>query len=249
MRKILPIFALALAQPAVAAERWHCSAHAQIDNHLSAYLETVLSDPPGGRHADFYISWAQQPGYIAEQQLTWIGIAPDETRLGKPDRFYFGVPGDRVDEEGFLRLNAAGEGGLLLPARPLIRSLRPTFNVTGVTIEAPTARTTLWRADGWTAELVDRQGQSLGRSAILLPSAATVGPVFARLRAELERKVADPAHHCREIPQPTQEEIEYNQILWATPIPRPNLESIEPIPVEDPPPQRIGQDGSSRKSR
>lgn len=236
--RALVLLALAAAAPlqAESRDRWNCNASAQIDTHVWAYLETLLSEPGAvRRHLDFYVSWAQQPGYMAEQQYVWVGIPVDATRLWKPDRIYFGLAGDRTDEQGLVLFSSAAVPRIDMPADRLVRSLRPTFNVTAVTIEDASLRTRLWEGGGWTAAHIDRQGNPLGQGALLLPTEAAIQPVFARLRAEVERRAADPDRYCRIIPEPTRQELEERQVDWGQRISRPNLESVAPIPVAPPP--------------
>lgn len=231
-RRALLAIMLGASAPVRAQEqevRWNCNAHEQIDTHLSAYMETLLTEPGAvRRHVDFYVSWAQQPRYMAEQQLSWVGIPVDATRLWKPDLYYFGLAGDRTDERGLVTFSSPGVRRIDVMARNVARSLRPHFNTTAVTIDDASQRTQLWEGRDWTAEHWDRHGNSLGRGPILLPGEAAVQPVFARLRAELDRRAADPDRLCRIISQQTQQELEESLYLYAHPI-RPTLESATPI--------------------
>ena len=196
-------------QPARAEDRWHCSVGERLDTHLSAYLETVLGEPGAPRSGvHLYVSWSQQPGYMAEQQLAWIGIPPEATTLWKPDRYYFGIKGERTDRDGSLYFRSPGSPAILpVSARPVVEWLE-NFHTTAVTIEEPSLRAKLWAGAEWTVDYSDGRGRALGSAAILLPPQQVVQPLFARLRTELERKVADPAQFCREIPPPTREQLE-----------------------------------------
>ena len=89
----------------------------------------------------------------------------------------------------------------------------------------------MWPRSGWVAEHFDSRGATLGSVAIVLPSEDLVQPLFARMRAELDRKTAHPERHCRHIPEPTPEELMEQQVHYGTRIFRPDLESIEPVEV------------------
>ena len=234
-RAAIPVVLLAASMPAWAQEqavRWNCNAHEQMDEHVSAYMETLLGEPGAVRqHVDFYVSWARQPRYIAEQQMSWVGIPVDATRLWKPDRYSLDLAGDRTDVRGLVIFTSPSARRIDVPALRVVRSLRPEFNITSVTIEDASQRTQIWEGRAWTAEHVDRQGNSLGRGPMLLPGEAAIQPVFARLRAELDRRATDPDHLCRTIPQPTPEELEERQADYGTRMPTPNLDAVEPVPV------------------
>jgi hypothetical protein len=219
-----------LTSTAAAEDRWTCSVGEQLNDNLSASLHAVLADPgPTPRLIEFYVSWARQRGYMAEQQLVWVGIPARETRLWKPDRYYFGIMGDRTDGEGFLVFRSPTSGRTdRVSAGSMVRWL-PDFQTNAVRVEDAGLRARLWGGANWNAELSDHEARPVGSTPILLPPEAVIQPIFGRMRAELERMMADPAQHCREVPQLTPEELEWNQIGWGTRIPRPNLESVEPI--------------------
>ena len=212
------------------AAKWNCSVFEQVDSNVSAYLETLVDEPgPLKRHVDFYVSWAQQPGYMAEQQLSWVGIPQDAVRLWKPDRYYFGISSETTDRDGFIVFKGPGHERVSAPSELMVRSLRPHFPITAVSAHEGWLVWRLWSGDGWTAEMFDSKGKSLGQSAILLPPATVLQPLFARMRAELDRKAASPQGVCYAIPEPTQQELEDALIHRGTPIRGPDLEAVEPV--------------------
>ena len=80
-----------------------------------------------------------------------------------------------------------------------------------VTIEDGYVISQLWSRPPARANYIDRRGRPLGNAEMLLPVAADAQALFTRMRAELERKAADPAANCRALPDAPPEEGE-----WAT---------------------------------
>jgi len=63
-------------EPPRAVMSWTCFAGEQIDQHVSGMVE-MLVYPDGSRDSlSYYLNWAQQPRYMAEQQMSWVWIPP-----------------------------------------------------------------------------------------------------------------------------------------------------------------------------
>lgn len=219
----LPILAAALAlaapEPAApepreerAVESWTCTVTEQLDHHVSGMLQMMVD--PDGRRRDlsYYVHWADQPGYIAEQSMSWIWIPLDATRLWKPDEIGISVEGKRTDEQGWVVFRSPKYGRLSRPARGIAKSLRPTFDTTWVKIEEAYLVAQLWAGWPWTVEHSDRKGVGLGSQAVLLPGPEAAQAMFTRLRARLDSAAQDPAGKCRANLEPTQWEREQEVI-------------------------------------
>ena len=175
---------------------WTCTAKEQLDQHVSGMLQVLVY--PGGerRELSFQLNWADQPGYIAEQQAIWFGIPPDAAQLWKPDKIAFSVDSKRTDERGLVIFDSLAAGQIADPARVSVKSLRPTFPATWVSVDEGYLISKLWAGWPWRAKLIDRKGVTLGTQAILLPRPEVAQAMFARLKAELERLAAEKATKC-----------------------------------------------------
>ncbi len=87
---LLALAALA-ADPAPAQDEereilsWTCSVAEQLDRNVHGSLSMIVK-PDGTRgEMSYYVHWSSQPGYIAEQSLSWIWIPLDAAQLWKPD--------------------------------------------------------------------------------------------------------------------------------------------------------------------
>jgi len=171
-------------------------------------METLVGMEDVPATLDFYIYWVPQRGYIASQTMSWIGVPRDATSLWKPDRIEFGIAGSETDEAGFIRFDSLQGVSLYSVVRPAsVRSLRPTFDLSWVKIEDASVIAQLWHRPARRVSYIGRGGRSLGEADILLPLPGEAQTLFTRMRAALERKLADPAAHCRAIPDPTPEEL------------------------------------------
>lgn len=211
------LLALALASLASAAPAWgagwNCSVRDELDENRTAVMETLVGMEGAPATLDFYLYWVPQRGHIASQTMSWIGIPRDATLLWKPDRIEFGVPDSETEEAGFIRFDSLQGVSLYSVVRPAsVRSLRPTFEVSWVKIEDASVIAQLWHRPARRASYVGRDGRNLGEADILLPLPAEARTLFARMRAALERKLADPGAQCRAIPDPTPEEL-MNQVI------------------------------------
>ena len=228
---------LASAQAVPAEERplesWTCTVSEQLDHNVSGMLQMMV-DPDGTRRElSYYVHWADQPGYIAEQSMSWIWIPLDAARLWKPDEIGLSVEGQRTDERGQVVIRSPKYGRLSRSARGLAKSLRPTFHTTWIKIEEAYLVAQLWAGWPWTAEHTDRNGAALGSQAVLLPGPEAAQAMFTRLRAKLDAAAADPAKGCRANLGKTQQELEEEQVHWGSPIRRPDLDSPRPVAVKD----------------
>jgi len=191
---------LAAATPAWGAG-WNCSVRDELSANLPATMELLVGTEDGRGTLDFYIWWVPERGHAAGQAIAWIGVPRPATLLWKPDRIEFGIPGTRTDARGFLRFDSLQGSSLLSVVRPAsVRSLRPNFDLSWVTIDDAALLAQLWGRPPGGVRYTDRRGDLLGSVAVQLPAAAEAQALFTRMRAALERKAADPAHHCRALP-------------------------------------------------
>lgn len=187
---------------------WNCSVTDELDENRTAMMETLVGVEDDPATLDFYLYRVPQRGYIASQSMTWIGIPRAAASLWKPDRIEFGIPGRETDEDGFIRFDSLQQVSLYSVVRPAsVRSLRPTFDLSWVKIEDASVIAQLWHRPARRVSYIGRGGRSLGETEILLPAPADAQTLFTRMRAALERKLADPAAHCRALPDPTPEEL------------------------------------------
>lgn len=215
-------------------ESWTCTVSEQLDHNVSGMLQMLVDPDLTRRELSYYVNWADQPGYIAEQRMSWIWIPLDAARLWKPDEIGLSVDGERTDEEGWVVFHSPKYGRLSRPARGRAKSLRPTFNTSWIKIEEAYLVAQLWAGWPWTVEHSDRESVALGSQAVLLPGSEAAQAMYTRLRARLDSAAADPAKGCHANLGKTQRELEEEQIHWGAPISRPNLESAEPVrPVRD----------------
>ena len=212
-------------------ESWTCTVGEQADEHVSAMLQMIVLPDGTRRELSYYVSWAEQPGYMAMQQMRWVWIPLDAARLWKPDDFSISVAGGRSDEEGGVRFASSSRESIHESARGKVRSLRPHFDITALNVGDAYLVARLWEGWPWTVTLTDRKGVTLGTQQILLPGPETAQAMFTRLRARLESAGADPAQSCRANLGPTQRELEESQVHWGTRIRSPDLESARPITV------------------
>ncbi|HEX8062729.1 MAG TPA: hypothetical protein VF535_05890 [Allosphingosinicella sp.] len=229
----------ATAAPANEEEReilsWTCSVSEQLDRNVGGFLEMVVK-PDGTRgEMSYYIHWASQPGYIAEQKMSWIWIPLDARKLWKPDGIELSVKAERTDEAGSLRFRSPRYGSIWRPARDFAKSLRPTFNWTWVKIDEAYLVAQLWASWPWSLDLSDSKGQPLGSQAVLMPGPDAAQAMFARLRSRLDAVSREAKSKCRANLGPTSWEMEQELINWVTRIRQPDLTSQTPITVPDPP--------------
>lgn len=211
-------------------ESWTCTVSEQVDGHVGGMLQ-MLVDPDGTRREmSFYVHWSSQPGYIAQQRMSWIWIPLDAARLWKPDEIELSLRGVGIDEEGSVNFRSPKYGRIWRPARGLAKSLRPTFASSWVKIEEAYLVAQLWSGWGWTVEHSDRKGAPLGSQAVLLPGPDAAQALFERLRSRLAEDSAQPAAKCHANFGQTRWELEQSQALPAQPIPRPNLTDVTPVP-------------------
>jgi hypothetical protein len=237
------VLAPAGAPPAVPAppareqgplESWTCTVNERLDRNVGGMLQ-MLVDPDGARRElSYYVSWSEKPGYMAMQQMRWVWIPLDATRLWKPDDFTISIAGGEGDAGDRVVFTAPSRAWIWGSPGSRIESLRPHFNFTAVHVEEGYLVAQLWAGWPWTAELRGRKGERLGSQAFLLPGPETAQAMFTRLRAVLNHAAADPAARCQANYGPTQLELEESQAHYATPIRRPNLASVEPITVLPP---------------
>jgi hypothetical protein len=71
----------------------------------------------------------------------------------------------------------------------------------------------LWAGWRWKVILSDRKGMPLGSQEILLPGPEQAQAMFARLRAELDRRAQAPAANCTPNLEPTQQEIDEQSMI------------------------------------
>ena len=72
-------------------ESWTCTVNERLDRNVGGMLQ-MLVDPDGTRRElSFYLSWSEKPGYMAMQQMRWVWIPLDATRLWKPDDFTISI--------------------------------------------------------------------------------------------------------------------------------------------------------------
>lgn len=191
-------------EPARAIESWTCKVKEQLDHHVSGMLQMLVYPDGSRRQLSYYVNWADQPGYIAEQRMSWIWIPLDATRLWKPDDIGFSVDSERTDEQGSVVFTSPGSGRMDQSARGMVKSLRPTFPATWVSVDDAYLIAQLWAGWPWEARLSDRKGAVLGSQAILLPGAEPSQAMFTRLRAELDRVAQDPAGKCNANLEPSE---------------------------------------------
>lgn len=184
------------AQTARAVESWTCTVNEQLDQNVSGMLQMLVYPDGTARELSYYVNWASRPGYMAEQQMNWIWIPIDATRLWKPDAINFSVKTKRADKQSSITFVSPRLGRTSWSARPIVRSLRPTFSLDWVTIEDAHLIAQLWDDWPFEAELSDRRGHVLGRQSILLPGAAATQAMFTRLRARLSENAEAPASQC-----------------------------------------------------
>lgn len=233
----LLLVAIASAQAVPAEERplesWTCTVSEQLDHNVSGMLQMMV-DPDGTRRElSYYVNWADQPGYIAEQSMNWIWMPLDAISLWKPDEIALSLEGDRTDERGWVVFRSPRYGRLSRPARGLAKSLRPTFNTSWIKIEEAYLVAQLWAGWPWTVEHSDRKSAALGSQAVLLPGPEAAQAMFTRLRAKLDAAAADPAKGCRANLGKTQRELEEEQVHWGWPIGRSDLDSPRPVAAGD----------------
>lgn len=238
MRLLLALAAIA-QDPAPADEEgrellsWTCTVAEQLDRNVAGSLDMKV-EPDGTRgEMSYYVHWATQPGYIAQQRMSWIWIPLESTKLWKPDEIGLAVKGDRSDGEGSVSFTSPKYGRIWRSAGGLARSMRPTFNSTWVKVEEGYLVAQLWAAWPWELELSDSKGQPMGSQAVLLPGPDAAQAMFARLRSRLEVMSRDAATKCRANFGPTRQEMEDSLINWGSRIPRPNL--TVPTPVKPAP--------------
>lgn len=163
----------------------------------------MLVYPDGTRRElAFYINWSDQPGYVAMQMASWLGIPQDAAQLWKPDKIEFSVNSKRTDKRGFVIFESPVGGQISEPARAMAKSLRPQFSSTWISVDDGYLVSRLWAGWPWQAKLRDRNGAALGVQAILLPGPETAQAMFARLKIELDGYVADKATKCSANPEP-----------------------------------------------
>jgi hypothetical protein len=237
--------ALAPAEPPPAApappveergplESWTCTVGERLDQHVGGMLQ-MLVDPDGTRRAlSFYVSWSEKPGYMALQQMRWVWIPLDATRLWKPDDFTIFIADGEADEDDRAVFTAPERASIWGSPGSRIVSLRPHFQRSKLHVEDGYLVAQLWAGWPWTAELRGREGERLGSQAFLLPGPETAQAMFTRLRAALDLAAADPAARCQANHGPTQRELEESQAHYGTPISRPNLEPSVPVTVLPP---------------
>ncbi len=220
----LPFALLLLAAAAPVRAEWTCHVADGIDARLRATMWMHVADGGGREPPGFEIHLRGEDGHGALQRMTWVGIPLAATILWKPDDIYFGITTERTDEQGILVFVQPPPYGQRhsVSAGGMVRSVGPDFPLTPVTVEKGSLVQLLWAYGPWTVEYRDRNGQMLGTAAILLPRAEAAQALFARMRAELERKASDPARNCEPVPEPTDEELEDSVIHRGTRIPRPD---------------------------
>jgi hypothetical protein len=202
-----PAPAPAPAEPERAIESWTCSVKEQLDQHVSGMLQMMVY-PDGSRQGlSYYVSWADQPGYIAEQQMNWIWIPLDATKLWKPDEIGFSVDSRQADDKGVIYFEGPTLARISHPAGGMVEAL-PTFQTTWVKLIDRYLVARLWAGWPWRAEVLDRKGATLGSQAILLPGPEASQAMFTRLRSELEREAQARGPKCSPNLEPSQEELE-----------------------------------------
>jgi hypothetical protein len=200
-------------EPERAVASWTCFANEQVDQHVSGMLEMIVT--PDGRRASlsYYVNWSQQPHYIAEQQMRWVWIPLDATKLWKPDEIGLSVRTERDDDRGSVAFDSPEYGRLTPTGRGTFHSLRPTFHATWVSVGDAYLMAHLWAEWRWKVILSDRKGMPLGSQEILLPGPEQAQAMFARLRAELDRRAQAPAANCTPNLEPTQQEIDEQSMI------------------------------------
>jgi hypothetical protein len=199
VRRVLTgiLLCLALAGPAHAA--WSCAAGEQLDTNISGLLEMEVDDEGRKQPPYFVINWSKQPGYAAEQQMSWLGIPVDAELLWKPDRYAFGIAGRKTDRRGVLIFRSPKGQQHNLSAHGRVKSLRSNFGLTWVELEDGQTRTRIWSGEQWTVEHRDRRGRELGTAKLLLPAASVAQSLYSRLRAKLLPMAGAPDRHCQRV--------------------------------------------------
>lgn len=218
-------------------ESWTCTVSERLDANVGGMLQMMVDPDRTRREMSYYVHWSVGPGHMAEQRMSWIWIPLDAARLWKPDEIELSIKGERTDEEGSVSFRSPKYGRLSRPAKNLAKSLRPTFNMTWVSIGEAYLVAQLWAGWPWTAEHSDRKGVPLGEQAILLPGPDAAQAMFTRLRARLDSDSADPAARCQANLGPTRWEMEDALINWGHPVKRPDLIPVTPV-TSVPPPRR-----------
>jgi hypothetical protein len=177
-------------------ESWTCTAREQLDQHVSGMLQMLVYPDGGRRQLSFYINWSVQPGHMAEQQVSWVGIPPNAVQLWKPDEIAFSVEAKRTDKKGAVTFTSSAFGQISEPAEGKVRSLRPNFRSSWVSLDDSYLVSKLWDGWPWEARLTDRNGATLGTQAMLLPRPETAQAMFTRLKAELDRSATERATKC-----------------------------------------------------
>lgn len=190
--------------PPPVIESWTCTVKEQLDRNVSGMLQVLVYPSGERRELSFQINWSAQPGYMAEQQLSWVGIPPAAVTLWKPDKIAFSVSTRRTDERGGITFDSSGFGKISEPARGKVRSLRPTFHSTWVSIDDAYLVSRLWSGWPWEVTLSDRKGVTLGSQAILLPPPEAAQAMFTRMRAELDQSAASKEKECAANPEPSE---------------------------------------------
>lgn len=242
MSLLLTLAASAL-QPAPAGEEereilsWTCSVSEQLDRNVSGSLSMIVK-PDGTRgEMSYYVHWASQPGYIAQQSMNWVWIPLDAAKLWKPDEIGVSVKDERTDEPRSVSFSSPKYGRIWRSAPGLAKSLRPEFDSTWVKIDEAYLIAHLWAGWPWSLDLSGSKGQPLGSQVVLLPGPDVAQAMFGRLRSRLQGLSLDAASKCHANLGPTRWEMEQSLINWGTPIRRPDLSSSTPITKVDPPPR------------
>jgi hypothetical protein len=196
--------ALALAAPPPAApapeparkvESWTCTVSEQLDVHVSGMAQMMVDPDRRRRELSFYVNWSEQPHYMALQQMRWISIPLDATRLWKPDDIALAIDGEKTDEQGSLYFRFEAHAPFSESAAGKVKSLG-NFKRKWVTLVDAYLRARLWANWPWSVEHDDRNGLSLGKQAILLPGPDVSQAMFERLRGRLDAAAREPAKNC-----------------------------------------------------
>jgi hypothetical protein len=212
VKRPLLLAALIAAMPSPAlAEGWVCEVFERGDPNRPAHMWVPVNADRSRGLTGFMVSWASQPGHIAEQQYNWLGIPADATLLWQPDEIELGIRSPRTDPRGWIVFTSPGAQPVHLRAERAAHWLRD-FRMTWVSASQGLQVAPLWAGRNWTAALFDRRGRPLGRQPLQLPDRAAMQAMFTRMKTELDRLLTDPARHCRAIPDPTPEELEQQVI-------------------------------------
>lgn len=197
---------LAFAGPAHAAG-WSCTVHQELAPNLVSSMSMTLGPDRGRTTLTFDIRRRTHPGDGGAQTMNWVAIPHDADVLWKPDWIAFEIPG-RADPQGLLLFLGRGMR-FTLPTRDVATTIQSRPASTHVALSDAALVARMWPFGSWHVSQSDRESRTTGIVDLLLPAAAEAQVYFTRMRAEMERKAADPEANCQAIAddEPREEDI------------------------------------------